>query len=208
VRLDAAAGLVEFDGRVAINAHSDQTPRVYLEALACTLDTKEHESIVVTRALPSHVHAALLLLGLEPGKPGEWNWEGESLKAIPPTGERVSLTLGYEKDGAPVEVPLTDLAWSVQHQQSLSEMAGQEGFCFAGSMMVKRQGRDWYRADGEGTLIGLATFGGETLAWTRMYNPDSGVEEPHWIARREAVPPFDTPVVVRVRRLGPPTPPR
>ena len=40
-----------------------------LELVACTKDSKEHESIVAIAARPMHVHAALLLLGAEPGNP-------------------------------------------------------------------------------------------------------------------------------------------
>ena len=41
----------------------------WLEQVACMVGTREHESLVVVEAKPSEVHAALLLLGLEPGTP-------------------------------------------------------------------------------------------------------------------------------------------
>jgi hypothetical protein len=40
-----------------------------LELLACTKNSKEHESILVMNARPMQVHTALLLLGSRPGTP-------------------------------------------------------------------------------------------------------------------------------------------
>jgi hypothetical protein len=46
-----------------------------LEMFACPKYTKEHESVVAINALSSHVHQALLLLGVEPGSPVVWDPE-------------------------------------------------------------------------------------------------------------------------------------
>ena len=43
VYFDAAAGLIAFDAEVPIDPGSKSTPVVYLETIACTRDTKEHE---------------------------------------------------------------------------------------------------------------------------------------------------------------------
>ena len=86
VRVDRAAGVVEFDGIVPIDAHDPKTPLVFLEEFVCTPDSREYESLVVTKAKPSHVHAALLLAGGLAGKPGEWRWAG------PPEGRRKPAT--------------------------------------------------------------------------------------------------------------------
>jgi len=40
-----------------------------LELIVCTKGTKEHESIIMIEAKPSHIHTALLLLGAVPGNP-------------------------------------------------------------------------------------------------------------------------------------------
>jgi len=110
----------------------------------------------------------------------------------------VMVTAVYERDGLSVEFPVTDWIASVRDGQSLTQLGGNDRWLFAGSTMVTRGGREWYRSDGEGTLIGLTCFGSETVAWSRMFNPDSGVEDPHWIANRATVPPMGTPVVVRI----------
>lgn len=198
VRADAHAKVVEFDGIVPINAHNEKTPRVFLEVFACAKDTKEHESVVLTEAKPSHVHAALLLIGLEPGKPGVWDWTGEKLIATPPAGPRVTVTLLYEDNGKEIERPAADFAVSARDGRTLRESEPNQHWVFAGSQMVQRRAGEIYRADGEGCLVGLTTFGGETVAWTAMHNPDSGIEEPVWIANSRTVPAFGTKVRVRI----------
>jgi hypothetical protein len=55
-----------------------------------------------------------------------------------------------------------------------------------------------YAADELGTLIGLCTFGSETVGITRIYSPDSGVDAPNFVAKNEAIPGADTPVRVRI----------
>src|SRR5262249_11037911 len=169
VRLDAAKHLIEIDGSVPIDAHSEKTPRVYLEVCVCIPDSKEHETLVMTKAVPSNVHAALLLAGLQPGKPGQWDWSGEKLKAIPPTGDPVTVTVSYTKDGKTIEAPITDWVITTQTQRTMTQTAAADSdhFVFAGSTIFKRKDREYYTADYDGTLVGLTTFGGETIAWTR-----------------------------------------
>jgi hypothetical protein len=197
VRADVDRKLVEFDGIVAINVHDPKTPIVYLEVVVCTPDTKEHEALVVTKVKPSHVHAALLAVGLEPGAPGSWKWEDQKLTPIPPRGAPVNVSLVYsDPDGRSVEAPAT--AWIVNAEGEKPFSNPGEYFVFAGSEIRSRQGQEVYEADGAGTLVGLATFGTETVAWSRTFSPDSEVAEPEWIANRKLVPAFNTPVTVRI----------
>jgi hypothetical protein len=201
IRVDASKKLVEFDASIPLNARDPQKPRQYLEVMACIPDSKEHEAVLLTKAKPSQVHAALLLIGLEPGSPGVWNWEGEKLEAVTPKGARVKVTAVYTLDGKVHEVNPADWVLNVQTQKTLAQSEPDGRWVFAGSQMIRIQSQEIYRADGpDGTLIGLHTFGGETLAWSRMYNPDAGVEEPRWIVNPATLPPYDTPVVVRITK--------
>ena len=65
-----------------------------LEFVACTKDTKEHESIVKIQAKPSHIHTALLLLGAKAGHPAirKIVGEGDDQRWIdlPPKGSAVT----------------------------------------------------------------------------------------------------------------------
>jgi hypothetical protein len=197
VRVDVAARTVEFDGTVPIRLDDPRAPRVYLELLACTPDTKEHESLVVTKAKPSHIHAALLMIGLTPGKPATWTWEGAKATKHPPEGDKVTVEFLW-KDAAGNPHTANPSKWIKNATTGAAWPAGP--FVFAGSVMKQRAGGETYEADGSGTLIGLASFGTEVVAWTGVISPDSQVDEPEWIAAAgdEGVPPMNTAVTVRL----------
>lgn len=197
IRLDATAKVVEIDGVVPIDAHNERAPNVYLEVLVCGSDTREHEAVVVTEARPSHVHAALLAIGLEPGKPGSYSWQGEQVQGNPATGPRVRVEV-LVGDGAPTLI--TDWAINVRNGQTLTSALSDAGHAmlFAGSVSIERDRETSYLGDGAGTLVGLSTFGTETIACQTMFNPDSAVEEPVWIANAALVPAARTPARVRI----------
>ncbi|HZW09034.1 MAG TPA: YdjY domain-containing protein [Phycisphaerales bacterium] len=199
VRADPEMGIVEFDGFVAIDCHHPETPDVYLEVICCTRDTREHEALVVTDVAPSLVHAALLAAGAEPGAPGAWREQDGSLRPVPPRGDRVRITLLTRGEGG-IETEHDPASWvrAADSERTLRSAAPDAAWVFAGSRLRERGGRTVYDADGTGQLIGLHTFGSETLAWTRVESPDSWIDEPRWLARNEAVPAFGTPVRVRL----------
>jgi hypothetical protein len=207
VKADAKARIVQFDGIVPIDAHDKVTPLVFLEVVACTQDTKEHESLVMTQARPSHVHAALLLINLQPGTPGRWKVENGELVAIDPTGDPVDITISF-RDATGRDVSLSPADMIVDTNTGARFDAGPApkpaGWLFAGSQIVHRQGREWYDADGAGTLIGLTTFGSEAIAYGRVISPDAGVQEPQWIANKQNVPAAGTSVTVTIKPRGAP----
>jgi len=195
IRVDLKARTIEFDGTVPIRLDDPRAPRVYLETLVCTPDTKEHESLVVTEVRPSHVHAALLMIGLEPGKPARWREEGNKVIPIPPEGPTVKIQFNYVgAAGQTVTDPPS--RWITNASTKAPWPSGD--WVFAGSLVRNRQGQDRYEADLSGTLIGLASFGTEVLAWPGVISPDSQVQEPEWIADARAVPPMGTKVSVRL----------
>lgn len=199
IRADAQAGWVEITGTVPILVDDPDAPDVFLEVIVCTPDTKEHETLVVTSARPSHVHAALLMIGLEPGRPGHWTWEGAGrdarLTGHDPTGDRVAVTIRWT-DAEGAERVAHPSEWIRHH--GTGERPPAAAFVFAGSRMLDRGfGREMYDADGAGVLVGLATFGSEVIAWPTTFSPDSGVEEPVWVADPKTTPALGTTVRVR-----------
>jgi len=81
----------------AVNA---DTP---LEFLCVLAGTAEHETILRTQAKPSHIHASLLMIGMESGQPiryspatGQW---------LPPQGPPLQISVEFEKDGQKVNLP-------------------------------------------------------------------------------------------------------
>lgn len=204
VWVSLAHKLVEFDALLAIDCHHPETPDVYLEVICCTPDTREHEALVVTSVAPSAIHAALLMLGADDGRPGAWEQEDGRITPIPPEGAPVEVT--FLLSGGDGEPRASDPARWIVHAETgetLREVLPEEGWVFAGSRVRHFQEKDVYDADWTGQLIGLHTFGSETIAWTHAAHPDSGVHEPVWLANRELVPLIRTPVRVRIRVLAP-----
>jgi hypothetical protein len=196
VRMNLAERWIEIQGEVAINAHDPDTPIVYIEAFVCIPDSKEHESLVLTRVKPSHVHAALLAMGLTPGTPGAWS---SPTLPIDPTGDGIDvrfITTGA--DGEHIES--LPPAW-LKHMttaERLTPRPGKPEFVFAGSRWLERAGQPIYDADLAGVLVGLHAFGGETIAWSTMLSPWASVAEPVWIADAAIVPKPGTPVTVLI----------
>ncbi len=209
VVLDREAGTVEFEGIVPIVADGDspRTARGVSDVLLELLVTvrgggRDHEALVMTTVRPSHVHAALLLLGLQAGEPGVWRDIGRSdgsidVVGVAPTGDLVAVEF-IVVDGDGRERVLSGSSW-VRH----AETGGQYpvwSWVFAGSRFVFRQGEERYDADFSGVLVGLAQFGVEVIASPETYHPDIAVQEPVWFAAADT-PEFGTRVRVRIRSL-------
>lgn len=200
VRINIAEKWVEFDGVVPIKVDDPRAPRVYLEQVVCIPDTKEHESLVAAPVQPSHVHAGLLALGLNAGKPAGYEWVGKKGRPVPPEGDRVEVTLRFiDRTGATVTMKPGEMVKNARTGEAWPEPS----WVFAGSVMRVRQGREVYDADGTGTLIGLASFGSEVIAPLRVFSPDSQIDEPEWIANEKTVPAMDTKVTVRLTAVAP-----
>ncbi|HYD01937.1 MAG TPA: YdjY domain-containing protein [Phycisphaerales bacterium] len=200
VRINRSQRAVEFDGTVAWDFHNPDTPRTELELLVCLpLRDKEHESLVVSKATGAHVHAALLMVGLEPGTPGRIDFgEGTDvvIKRVPPTGPAVSVAFVYAKGGA--ERVDDARTWVVDEADG-----GPISLVFGGSKVGQKRNEarervNVYNADELGTLIGLCTFGSETIGNTSVVSPDSGLDRPRYIANNPGIPPADTAVRVRI----------
>ncbi len=196
VRLNRAGRFVEFDGVIMWEFHDPRTPDTYLEQIVCTPDTKEHESLVVSLARPSAVHAALLLIGARPGRPGSWVFRDGRLASDPPSGDPLIVRFvtpdGIEHD---------PLAWVVSSDRSrtLRSVVGDApAFVFGGSRFVNYNGQDVYDADFAGTLVGLTTFGGETISFREVISHEAAIQTPEWLADGDAVPDVGEPIVVRV----------
>lgn len=163
---------------------------------------RDHESLVMTRAQASHVHAALLLLGVEPGDPGRWTErvddETDEWSAVPtpPSGPRLLVELRWRDAETGEERTASPGEW-IRHADGETPFPD-AGWVFAGSQFVRRQGQVRYDADFTGTIVGLAQFGSEVVAFSQPYHHDESYQEPMWFAKNDAVPPFGTDVTVRL----------
>ncbi len=204
VRVDREERVVEFDGYVPIDAHIASAPNLYLEVMVCTPDVRAHEALVASLASPASVHAALLLVGLTPGHVGSWNWSDGHADRITPEGSPVEVSFVWiDEAGATHENLASDWIVSGVNGARFSETipSGEPRWVFAGSRMIARNGREWYAAEAEGTIVGLHTFGSETIAWNSVLSPSADAEDPEWIADPDRVPRQGTRVVVRIRAL-------
>ena len=216
VRLDISAQSVEFDAQITpMLVKDDKAPLFFLEVLCCAPNTREHETFLITTVRPSHIHAALLAIGLNPGTPGAWTLKDRTLTPVQPTGDRLSVRVAFtDKDGKDVEQ--NPLDWivnagektpflSAENKVAAARSEPAPGWMFTGSKIVKRKNasgeeREVYDADGSGTIIGLTTFGSEVIGWSRLISPDASAEEPEWIADFGKTPPADIKVRVRIRK--------
>lgn len=215
VRINADKTAVEFDATVSPALVRDaRAPRFYLEVLICAPNTREHETFLVTSVKPSHIHAAMLVIGLNPGSPGRWVEADNRLTPIQPTGDRVDVRFIFASDTGQRTIadPLT---WIVRAEDAMpftrfeSTQAPDPGWVFAGSRFVMRPPPDGqrasevYDADGAGIVLGLTTFGSEVIGWSRMISPEAAIEAPAWIADFDKTPKPGTPVAVRIAKTRP-----
>ena len=185
--VDTKAKEVRLEGKICQR-------QVGLELAVCSEGTREHESIVVTKAKPSHVTFALSLLGLEPGKPG-FQTEGGAFS--PPGGEVLDITARYtvEADGKKetVEKPMWKFLRFANSDTALEKAIEW--------VYVGQPDPDSLKAsDNEGTVVALSNF------------RDSSIDVPFestdvnanllYAANPKEVPPVGTPVELVIKATG------
>ena len=189
-----------------------------LELIACTTDTKEHESLVIIDAVPMHIHAALLLIGASNGHPARAepaNEEKTEWLHLPPRGDPIAISLVYpdpkDKDKT-IERPISDFLKRAEPDPVLDE-DGQEGleppakvfetFLFAGSAIVKGQdGEQQYVADESGNVVSISTFGDELLCLPSRISQENTALV--WSVNDQHLPKAGTKVTMRLTLIEQP----
>lgn len=162
IHFDAAAGVASVPAEILVRGD-------LLEYLVVNPRGATHESAFMTSISASRINAALLALGVEPGRNARW-----SRKDPPPTLEQM-------RDGAPafdVAVPEGDgfylyVAWKLDGETYFHRMEDlildlrngttmrRHRWVYLGSRMLKMRGDDGqeaFAADLEGNLICIAFF--------------------------------------------------
>lgn len=179
-------GYVDCDGKICLT----EGP---LELIATLVAAKEHEAIITLNARPKNIHLALLLLGLEPGSPGKWEYKDDKIIAHDPTGAPVRIMLLYEKDGERVERPINEFVRDSNTKKNLDS----NRFVFAGSAIIEPEEREpFYAADVTGDIITLVSFPEEMIAMPTAAS--SSNENLLWEADTESLPEVGTPVKLRI----------
>jgi hypothetical protein len=183
-----------------------------LELIACTKDSKEHESIVVVAARPIHIHTALLLLGARNGNPPmrrPLNQEMTRWADIPARGDAIEVFLEYkDATGKPTERPIGDfIKRSEDHAPPPGEAPPRfpNTFVFAGSQLRDNENapKD-YLADLSGHVISIASFGDELLCLPEIHSQDNGALA--WRVDATHLPKPGTAVTLRLRFKKDPAP--
>jgi len=198
VRVDRPSGEIRIDAVVVLREG-------FLEQLACTPSTRVHESLIAVEASPRSVHAAMLLVGIEPGSPGSWRevtgtdgaW---SVERVRPTGQAVDVIVRWVgPDGAAVERPIGE--WVRRTTEALPGR-----FVFAGSHLRPNTPSmgpgEHYVADLKGSVVGLVTFGDEVIAYDDVISDRVDVDAPAWEAWTDRIPPEGTPIELLIRASG------
>jgi len=152
VWIDWNAPAVVLDGRVAqITAP--------LEFLAC-FPGKEHESLVVIGARPTHVFQALGLIGLTHGAPGGFDQAGRRFQ--PPTGDLVDVSVEWDTDGR----RLSNSIWDWTRLRTTGRTPRPRPFVFGGSRPL---GDGRLAADLSGAGLAVVDMPDALLGLTRSF---------------------------------------
>ncbi len=165
-----------------------------LELLVCSEGTREHESVIVVKARPSHVTFALALLGLEPGQPG-YTTEGGGFS--PPAGQVLDILARFrvkeETDEGEETVVREVPAHKLLALGNSSAGARPIDWVYVG----RPSRRALAAADHEGTVVCLSNFV-EAVIDVPFESTDVDANL-LYEANRETIPPEGTPAEVVIR---------
>ena len=156
-----------------------------LEEFLCLKNTKEHEAILAADVVPRVFHSALLIAEAEPGNPARFDPE-----FLPPTGERLEITVEWKQDGKVKRAKAQDWMRDVRTKKSPSL-----DFVFAGSQDIKNPVTgEMYYLGNEGDLISVSNFAGSIVDLAAR---SSSVDDERLFETfTERIPPVDTEVFV------------
>lgn len=192
LRLDLKKRRVTIIARVCLR----QGP---LEFLICRTsgrdrDSKEHESILHTDAKPSHIHAALLALGLTQGKPARWSSVGRlGGRFLPPRGPQLDITFHWT-DGQGKARSAQAGSWLKAVGAKGASLPGK--WVFIGSAVLPD---NQYAADIEGGIVSVANFASSVIDVPFESSDKDALRE--FAADTEAIPPLKTEVKVVISPL-------
>lgn len=203
-------GYVDVDAKICLTEG-------LLELVACTKDSKEHEALIAIEPKAAHVHAALLLIGAEPGNPAmrkEVETEnGPRWVDILPRGQEIEVFLVFKnKKDELEEHPISKFLIKgldegydgvpIERDPNENRAFPTHTFLFVGSHVFKDGERDpVYLADESGNVISISTFGDELLALPDVHGHDNAALQ--WAVDPTHLPELDTKVILRLKPKKP-----
>lgn len=179
--IDWSAAAVELDAKVVLR----EGP---LELLACSPQTKEHESILVIPARPLNIFQALGLIGLQPGSPPFYDEKQE--KWYPASGEPLELRVRWRAGDSARDEPATKWLSEPRTGKPPESLI----WVFSGSVMREREK---FAADGDGTVAAVVDFDSALISPSVRHSADD--EELWLIANKDEIPPVGTRCTLLVR---------
>jgi hypothetical protein len=199
-------GYVDVDAKICL-------AEGFLELIACTKDSKEHEALISVEPKAAHVHAALLLIGAQPGNPAMrkevQTVEGPRWVDIQPRGQEIEVFLVFDnKEGKPEEHPINKFIMKgsqeyednipVEVDKNVDRKFPTHTFLFTGSHVYKDGESDpIYLADQSGNVISLSTFGDELLALPGLHGHLN--EALSWEIDPTHLPALNTKITLRLK---------
>jgi hypothetical protein len=199
-------GYVDVDAKVCL-------AEGFLELIACTKDSKEHEALITVEPKAAHIHAALLLINAQPGNPAMrkevQTEDGPRWVDFPPRGQEIEVFLVFNnKDGQPEEHTIDKFLIKgmdenfdgvpVEPVKKEDRKFPTHTFLFTGSHVFKDGEADpIYLADESGNVISLSTFGDELLALPGVHAHAN--EALAWAVEPTHLPPLNTKVILRLK---------
>ncbi|MGL4943600.1 MAG: YdjY domain-containing protein [Thermoguttaceae bacterium] len=178
-----------------------------LELFACRRRSKEHESIVAIDVTPHLIHAALLAIGADAGKPASFE-----PKFTPATGDAIAVKLIWKDDDGKQQTANasdwitprnTTIIDAPRHENDTAKPVSKSPpieWVFAGSLnYTDDDGRIHYVADETGELIGLSNFAGAIL--DVPIESSSSNESLLFSPKTDAIPPLGTEITITLEKL-------
>ncbi|HEV2295882.1 MAG TPA: YdjY domain-containing protein [Tepidisphaeraceae bacterium] len=162
-----------------------------LEFFCVASGTNEHESVIRTPARPSHVHLALVMIGLEPGSPVRYSEATRSW--LPPHGPPLQITMEYEQDGQPMRVPAYRWMRDIRSKKPMPPLT----WIFSGSRVMEDGN---YAADVTGYIVSVVNFDLTLIDIPELAS--SANESLQWERNPEATPPAGTKVTMLIEPAG------
>lgn len=185
MRIDWSIPRIEVDAKVVLRKGP-------LELFACSPQTREHESIVITKPRPLHLFQAMGLIGLEPGTPVQFDKDKE--RWDPPTGSAVRISVRYQRDGETRIDPIESWLLNVKTGRPPEPIE----WIFAGSLRMEG---NRFAADFDGTVICVVNFETAIITPKSLHSADN---EALWLAANtEAIPEIGQSCVILVEPLVP-----
>ncbi len=160
-----------------------------LEFVCVVAGTADHESLLRTNVSPSAVHAALLGLGMRPGRP--LRFSDAARRWLPPAGPPLRIDVEWEDGDA---IRRERVGQLIRHVETGEPMPLQT-FVFVGSRMYETvDGGGAYAADATGQLVALVNFESTVIDVDALASSDNATLQ--WEVNPTVTPPAGTPVTL------------